>query len=194
MPAYRESRLTMPPIPLDPRFIRRVCLLCCHCVRNIAYYRMGFVTEDGAGDLKHRTQFGATVNANMLDIAVLEWCKLFADRNARHHWRRIVRADTDQHRFLADLLHDTGLTLHQWKRYLDEMRVYRNKFVAHLDDQNVMNVPSLEVALKCVLFLYSHLRTTFPASSFVTPHTATLPQDLAAYHLDCRNEARAAYV
>ena len=29
---------------------------------------------------------------------------------------------------------------------------------------------------------------------FVTPHTATLPGDLAAYYSDCRNEAPAAYI
>jgi hypothetical protein len=66
----------MSEAPLDPRFVRKLSLLCCHCVRNIAYYRMGFVTEDGTGNLKHASQFGATVNSNMLDIAVLEWCKL----------------------------------------------------------------------------------------------------------------------
>ena len=178
---------------LDPRFVRRVCLLCCHCARNIAYYRVGFVSENGTGDLKQRTQFGATVNGNMLDIAVLEWCKLFADRNARHHWKRVVRDDAGQQRFLADLLRHAGIDLHGWKRYLDTTRVYRDKFVAHLDDQNVMNIPSLEVALKCVQFLYSHVQTNCPASTFATPHCANLPNDLAAYYTDCSNEARKAY-
>lgn len=91
----------MRPAPLDPRFIRKLFLLCCHCIRNIAYYRVGFVNEDGSGDLKERTQFGVTVNDNMLDVAVFEWCKLFADQKARHQWKRFVRADVEQKRFLG---------------------------------------------------------------------------------------------
>ncbi|MEF3062897.1 hypothetical protein V4C85_24020 [Ralstonia solanacearum] len=138
--------------PLDPRFVRKLSLLCCHCVRNIAYYHVGFIGEDGTGDLKHPSEFGVTVNGNMLDIDVLEWCKLFVDGKARHHWKRFVRKDADQHQFLAGLLTTAEISLDDWKRYLDEMRVYRDKFVAHLDDQHVMKIPRLELALKCVFF------------------------------------------
>lgn len=179
---------------LDPRFVRRVCLLCCHCVRNIAYYRVGFVNEDGSGALKQRTQFGATVNSNMLDIAVLEWCKLFADRNAHHHWKRVIRDNTEQQRFLGDMLHDTATSQSDWKRYLDTVRVYRDKFVAHLDELDEMHVPSLAVALKCVLFLYAHIRANSPASTFAAMRRhMPLPEDLSAYYEDCRDEARKAY-
>ena len=183
----------MPPVTLDPRFVRKLCLLCCHCVRNIGYYRVGFVSEDGSGDLKEQTQFGATVNGNMLDIAVLEWCKLFADQRARHHWKRFVRTDDEQKRFLGRLLASTGINLHEWKRYLDETRVYRDKFVAHLDEPNVMRIPSLEIALQSVFFLYAHVRATSPAEIFETAHLAHLPDDLTAYYRACRDEGRAGY-
>lgn len=178
---------------LDPRFVRRACLLCCHCVRNIAYYRVGFVNEDGSGQLKQRTQFGATVNGNMLDIAVLEWCKLFADHNARHHWKRVIRDAEEQQHFRSALLRDSGISLQDWKRYLDSVRVYRDKFVAHLDELPVMQIPALEVALKCVLFLYTYVRANCPASTFTSPHCAHLPDDLSAYYDACRDEAREAY-
>lgn len=161
---------------LEPRFVRKLSLLCCHCVRNIAYYRVGFIAEDGTGGLKHPSQFGATVNGNMLDIAVLEWCKLFADGKARHHWKRFVRNDADQRQFLAGLLKTAGINLNDWKRYLDEMRVYRDKFVAHLDDQHVMKIPRLELALKCVFFLHAHVRATAPAEVFQSAHLAHLPR------------------
>lgn len=120
----------MTQAPLDPRFVRKLSLLCCHCVRNIAYYRVGFANEDGMGDLKEPTQFGATVNSNMLDIAVLEWCKLFADRQARHHWKRVVRDEHEQKRFLGAVLAATRVSLNERQRYLDDVRVYRDKFVA----------------------------------------------------------------
>ncbi len=180
-------------VSLDPRFVRRVCLLCCHCVRNIAYYRVGFVNEEGSGDLKQRTQFGATVNGNMLDIAILEWCKLFADRKALHHWQRVIRDDIEQQRFLGELLRNASTNKNDWKRYLDSMRIYRDKFVAHLDDLSVMQIPSLEIALKCVLFLYSYIRANCPASMFAMPQCANLPEDLSVYYEGCRDEARGAY-
>ncbi|MFL9860076.1 hypothetical protein PQR72_30815 [Paraburkholderia madseniana] len=183
----------MPPTPLDPQFVRKLCLLCCHCARNIAYYRVGFANENGAGGLKEPTQFGATVNSNMLDIAVLEWCKLFADHKARHHWKRFIRSEDDQKRFLGELLGTTGLSLNEWKRYLDEMRVYRDKFVAHLDEQNVMRIPSLGTALESVFFLYADVRLSSPAEIFATSHLANLPDDLSDYYNACRDEGRAAY-
>ncbi|CAB3976164.1 hypothetical protein BCO9919_07520 [Burkholderia cenocepacia] len=126
---------------LDPKFLRRVGLLCCHCVRNIAYYRVGFVNEDGSGDLKQQTQFGATVNGDMLDIAVLEWCKLFADRKAVHHWRRGIRDEPEQQRFLEALLRHAGTNESGWTRYVDSVRVYRDKFVAHLGACQIFSVP-----------------------------------------------------
>lgn len=178
---------------VDPRFVRRLSLLCCHCVRNIAYYRVGFVSEDGTGSLKQRSQFGATVNGDLLDIAVLEWCKLFADRNARHHWKRFVRTDVDQEQFLAGLVEAAGMSLEGWKRYLDQMRVYRDKFVAHLDDQQVMNIPVLDAALSTTFFLYGHVRANSHEAIFRTPHLAHLPDDLPAYYEACFEEGRHAY-
>ncbi|VVE56741.1 hypothetical protein PAQ31011_05137 [Pandoraea aquatica] len=178
---------------LEPRFVRRLSLLCCHCVRNIAYYRVGFVGEDGTGSLKQPSQFGATVNGDLLDIAVLEWCKLFADRNARHHWKRFVRADDDQKQFLSGLLAATGISLEDWKRYLDQMRVYRDKFVAHLDDQQVMNIPTLDGALSSTFFLYENVRAKSPDHIFRTPHLVHLPDDLEVYYEACCDEGRAAY-
>jgi len=179
--------------PLDPRFVRKLSLLCCHCVRNVAYYRVGFANEDGSGDLKEPTQFGATTNSNMLDIAVLEWCKLFADRKARHHWKRFILNEDDQKRFLGELLVATRVSLDGWKRYLDEMRVYRDKFVAHLDEENLMRIPALGTALECVFLLYAHVRANSPAELFQTARLENLPNALPDYYRACLDEGRAAY-
>lgn len=56
-----------------------------------------------------------------------------------------------------------------------------------------MRIPSLEVALKCVLFLYTYIRANSPTSTFETPHCAHLPEDLSSYYEACRDEAREAY-
>lgn len=183
----------MPPPLSDPRFVRKLSLLCCHCVRNIAYYRVGFVNEDGTGALKHQTEFGATANGNALDIAVLEWCKLFADGRAKHHWKRFVREDLDQKQFLADIYRVAGLNHDGWTRYLDKVRVYRDKFVAHLDESNLMDIPSLDVALESTFFLYAYVRARTPREVFDVGLCRHLPDDVRAYYTKCRDEARTEY-
>ena len=184
---------TIPLPSFDPRLMRKLLLLCCHFARNVAYYRIGYVNENGTGELKQATQLGATINGNMLDIAVLEWCKLFADRNARHSWRRIVRTDEEQSQFLTHLSRNVGVSTNDWKRYLDVMRVYRDKFVAHLDEENVMNIPNLETALRGVFFLYQYMVARTPDGILNMPHRSILPSDLSSYYVECESEARVSY-
>jgi hypothetical protein len=142
----------MPLPPLTSTFVRRIALLCCHFTRNLAYYRLGYVDENGLGQLKQATEFGATINGNMVDIAVLEWCKLFADRKGHHHWNRLVRPDVEQRQFLAELLHILEVNEAAWRQYLDEFRVYRDKFVAHLDTDESARIPQLDMACKAPIF------------------------------------------
>ena len=184
----------MPPPQLTSTFIRRIALLCCHFTRNVAYYRLGYVGENGIGPLKQATEFGVTVNSNMLDIAVLEWCKLFADRKGHHHWRKLVRDDAEQGLFFSDLLHTLGINEAVWHRYLDEFRVYRDKFVAHLDTEEVAQIPQLNIALQSTFFLYTRLLADAPAGTLDMPRRAILPLDLPSYFESCKNAARAAYV
>lgn len=180
-------------LPLEPLFVRRVALLCCHFARNVAYYRIGYVNENGTGGLKQTTQFGATVNGNMIDIAVLEWCKLFADRKGQHRWNHIVRTDAEQKQFLAQLFPAIGITDEGWKQYVEQMRAYRDNFIAHLDANDEIHVPTLETALRSAFFLYEHMLAHAPAGTFNMPHRVKLPLDLQAYYAECQEEARAAY-
>jgi hypothetical protein len=91
---------------------------------------------------------------------------------------------------LGRLAEGTPFTLQLLSEVVSSLRGL--KFVAHLDDEDVMNVPALEVALRSVQFLYSFIRANV-ASPFAMPRRANLPDDLAAYYADCRAEARAAY-
>ena len=66
--------------------LRRTNLLCCHFARNLAYYRAGWDIKRP----KFTNEFWATVNGNCLDTCVLEWCKLFGNRNDDHHWHQLA--------------------------------------------------------------------------------------------------------
>src|SRR5207247_1106563 len=82
------------------------------------------------------------------------WCKLFGDLNAKHHWAKSV---TDHAAFTARLLARTGLTTQEFEAYRLEVRAYRDKFIAHLDELNNFVVPKLQPAQQSVVCLYQYL-------------------------------------
>lgn len=132
--------------------VRRIYLLCAHFLRNLAFYRAGRYR----GQLTRRNQFWTVISNNCLDHCVLEWCKLFAEPKGKHHWRRIVG---DQALFSAHLLAAVKMTQAEFDQYIVVMRTYRDKFVAHLDEEEVMNIPALRPAQRAVTALYTHVRT-----------------------------------
>lgn len=130
--------------------VRRVFIVCANFARNIVYYRAGWHGTELVSD----TAFYRTINGNFIDIAVLEWCKLFGDLKAKHHWRKVVRDPT---RFEQSLLSFIGLTLGEFESYIEQMRTYRDKFLAHLDSDLTMEIPLLETGLRAVEHLHAYL-------------------------------------
>jgi hypothetical protein len=129
---------------------RRSAILCSHFLRNIAFYESWF----NAGQPFKDDQFWITANGNFLDIAVLEWCKLFADRKAKHHFTKVLGSPDH---FRTDLFAELHLGEVEWGAYIEKLKAYRDKFIAHLDDQNIMNIPDMNVARRSAIFLYQHL-------------------------------------
>ena len=159
--------------------LRRVVLLCVHFTRNLAYYRAGH------GRLsKTSPPFWKTIDANFIDMAVIEWCKLLGDRKGKHFWANVV---TDPARFETEMLSHLGVTPSQFAAYVDEMRAYRDKFLVHLDDLKVMDIPVLDQAQAAVEF-YHHFVVQHEAAA---GDLAGLPTDLADYYNRCFSEAKA---
>lgn len=129
---------------------RRVGILCCHCLRNLAFYRAWYK----AGTPFKGKQFWVNLNGNFLDVAVLEWCKLFGDTRGKHYFGKVV---SDATAFKAGLLSSLQATDVDFDQYIAQMRNYRDKFIAHLDDQNKMHIPSLTIAKKSTIYLYDYL-------------------------------------
>lgn len=50
-----------------------------------------------------------------------------------------------------------AVTDREFVAYIQQMKTYRDKFVAHLDDDRKMMVPNLAVAKKSATFLYKRL-------------------------------------
>ncbi len=157
--------------------LRRVVLLCAHFARNLAYYRAGH-------DRLTRTSldFWITVDGNFLDMAVIEWCKLLGDGKGKHSWANVA---TDPPRFKSAMLTQLGVTTDEFAAYVDEMRGYRDKFLAHLDDQRVMRIPLLDRAKAAVEFYHRYVVQNEAAAGDLD----RLPKDLADYYGHCFDEA-----
>jgi hypothetical protein len=126
------------------------------------------------------------MNSNGIDVCVLEWCKLFADANGKHYWRKIV---TDLSGFQAGLLGHLGLEAIASRKEVDIMRRYRDKFLAHLDSDSIMNIPVLDVPKKAVWFYHHHI-----VNREATPGDLIgLPAQLDGGYQESEREADAVY-
>ena len=52
------------------------------------------------------------------------------------------------------------ITAEQLEESVTQFRAYRDRFVAHLDDGNEMNIPSFDVPLATTRFLFEYLLNT----------------------------------
>jgi len=132
------------------KHIRRAGIICCHCLRNLAFYRASRPNKK----TYYSEQFWITAESNFLDIAVLEWLKLFGDKNGKHCWEKVV---TDSPAFFSELLTTLALTKNEFTDYIKEMRTYRDKFIAHLDNVETMHIPVLENVKSSAIYLYDYL-------------------------------------
>ncbi len=130
----------------------RVVMLMAAFARNLAYFRALKPFQDRIP--KASWDFWMTLSNNALDMAVLEWCKLFASANDKHHWSKVV---TDPAVFEADMLKALDLSDDGFDHYLNAMRRYRDKFVAHLDSDEIMDIPELDLAEHAVRLYFTHL-------------------------------------
>lgn len=131
--------------------LRRVSLTCSSFVRNFAYYRAG---QSDHGERLHsenhiHASFWRQINNNFLDLCVLEWCKLFGNRRGNYSCSKII---IDAQMFENEMLSRLGIDAVGFQRQIDTMRRYRDKFVAHLDDDKIMCPPGSMLRTKQFYF------------------------------------------
>jgi len=130
--------------------LRRVALLCIHFTRNLAYSRAvhKLILEKKEGD------FWITIQGDCLDVAVLEWCKLFVERNEKHSWNKIVH---EPDKFKGALIKELKINENEWKDCLRKIKAYRDGFVAHLDSEETMQLPQMDLAYNMVIFYFNKI-------------------------------------
>ena len=154
--------------------LRRVGKLCCHCLRNLAFRNAGW----HRGSLVLKDQFWVTADGNFLDIAVLEWCKLFADQRGKHSWRKVI---TQPQAFFEGLLKVLGVPEVDFEAYIEEVKTYRDRFIAHLDDDEQMQIPNLQLMRKSVSHLYDYVLVNEDDGDFFIDAPASSSAQYAKY-------------
>jgi hypothetical protein len=143
--------------PLTPKERRRrILLVCCGFARNLAIYQCGRRVGRSLLEKPEAKGFWQEINSSCLDIAILEWCKLFADGRGKHSWKRVVALD-NQSVFERELMKAMALNSEQYAVYMAGMLDYRDKFIAHLDDQRALYIPFMGPARQAIWHLYGYL-------------------------------------
>ena len=119
-------------------------------MRNFAYYR----SWHEAGQPRRNEQFWVSANGAFLDIAVLEWCKIFGDSKGKHRWAAVV---ADEAAFIPAMANALGIARGDFETCRAEVLRHRDKFVAHLDSDNTMDIPMLDIAERAVFCYHQHL-------------------------------------
>jgi len=101
--------------------------------------------------------FWRLIYGNLLDIAVLEWCKVFGTHGEPTHWKNVV---PDHDAFRKGLLVALKIDESAWVAYWEEMKNYRDNLVAHhIENGSVKNYPRLDLALESSYYYYGYLIT-----------------------------------
>jgi hypothetical protein len=118
--------------------------------------------------------FWRLIYGSMLDIAVIEWCKVFGTDDQPTHWKNFI---SDHAAFRKKLFSFLDITQDQWSQYWQHMTNYRNTHAAHhLGVKEGDTYPVLDIALKSCLFYYSKLIEKVKALG-----VNNLPESLEAY-------------
>ena len=112
--------------------------------------------------------FWRLLYGGMLDLPVLDWCKVFGSNSEPTHWTGIV---TDVEEFRTGMLEYLEIDESKWTDYWNGMKSYRDELVAHHEaGTEVGTYPSLDIALRSCYFFHSYL-------SDALYHPAIVPAD-----------------
>ncbi len=140
----------------DKDRLRRIVLVCASFARNLAYFRAGQEKENQPL-LEERVPFASfwrQVNGNAFDVAILDWCKLFADKTGEHHWTKVIKNRTA---FETGLMRHLGVNAGIFEEYSKDLRTYRNKCAGHSDPDKMAQVPDMALAKSATEFVLEHI-------------------------------------
>ena len=118
--------------------------------------------------------FWRLFSGGMLDLSVIDWCKIFGANGEPTHWKGLV---SDPDKFRNDMLLSLEIDEKEWSTYWNHMKSYRDEFVAHHQrESKIKTYPVLDIAFKSSCFYYDHL-----ARELASPYGQGLDGKLEEY-------------
>jgi hypothetical protein len=131
-------------------------------------------------DAEPALNFWRVMHGNLLDMGVIEWCKLFGSDDADHqkiHWKNVI-PQNEQDAFRAGMLETLGIDKKQFDEYWKEMKNYRDQHAAHRDfhKNDVTHYPIFDLALESTYVYYDYLITELRKEG-----VSRFPDDIRGY-------------
>jgi hypothetical protein len=122
--------------------------------------------------------FWRVIYGNLLDMAVIEWCKLFGSDNENYqqvHWKNMFQ---DESAFRDGLYRHLGISASAFLAYWEELKTYRDTAAAHLDliKPRLPFYPTLDHAIASSYYYYAQLLPVLRDRGMTR-----YPDDLQAY-------------
>ncbi|AMD92006.1 hypothetical protein AXF15_02005 [Desulfomicrobium orale DSM 12838] len=143
------------PIMDKKELIPGIIMLCGCCIRFLAYYRAGDRIQKKHKN-KIQMQFWIYVSNSLLNMCILEWCKLFCEKDGKHFWKNGVEDEREFKNGLFKLEVMQGGEA-EFDKYKKEIREYRDKYVAHRDLKEPKGEFKLDVVKETTIFLCEYL-------------------------------------
>ncbi len=110
---------------------------------------------------------------------------MFGEPRGEHCWRQVI---SDAAAFEINLYAAVRMSADEFEQYRLRFRTYRDKFVAHLDEDLVALMPHLDAAWESIRFYHAELLKEAPQEDF-----GGLPANIDEYHAIVSAEAAAVY-
>ena len=133
--------------------------------------------------------FWRMMHANLLDMAVIDWCKLFGSDDEEHqktHWKNVI-AEGEYDAFRQELYRALGSDESGYRAFWNEMKAYRDQHAAHRDFEktDVTDYPRLDGALESCGVYYRHVIAKLRERG-----VSRYPDDLGEYGKAFADQAR----
>jgi hypothetical protein len=103
-----------------------------------------------------RSNFWISTGNNHLDIAIIDWCKIFGSDDNSTHWKNNVEHEA---KFRSGLLEYLKISREEWDSYWASIVDYRNKETAHFDPNYSPRVtPRFDIATNAIKYAYQYFQ------------------------------------
>lgn len=131
----------------------RAKILCEHIIRNAAFHR-----AMSSASIKAPSELWKTAQNNFLDVSILEWYKLFCDVKGTYYWKRF---SADTRKIEPELISSLKTSKEDFDSFCTIVKRYRDRFLAHLDTDDVMEIPSLDIIIHSTIYLHTFIKTHY---------------------------------